>query len=188
MQTKVLVLILASLAVGCSAVGGRSVSKDGRPGEPLELERLQVGSVYGVGSRFSSDGLEFAVDGFGEGLGNTEIGSSADPKTSAKQQKEAAKTMRLSHAILRCRGRHTSRLEFDYVDHGGAVALEIAGENRAAADFITLDGAQFQGVQVSVAESSTAGVRRGRVLVTGAIDRFAIAGADLELADVRLVR
>jgi hypothetical protein len=172
--------------VFCSSTESDS-SKSDRRGDPLELERLQVGSVYGIGSHFKSDGLEFSVVGFGEGLGNTEI-SMADAGLHAKKPKDAAKTLHVSHAMLRCQGRHSSLLEFDFVDSGGAVALEFGGEKRSAANFIDLDGAQLGTSKISVRESSTAGVRSGRVSVSGAIDKFAIAGADLEIVDLRLSR
>src|SRR5688572_26241245 len=37
--------LVAAIACGCQSTGGGK-SADGRPGTPLELERLQVGSVY----------------------------------------------------------------------------------------------------------------------------------------------
>ena len=185
-QTKVLVLIFASLAAACGTPG--AATSDGRRGEPLEFERLQVGSVYGIGSHFSSDGISFAVESFGEGLGNAEISTLEAQALPPKQKQPSAKTLRLSHATLRCRGRSTNLLEFDFVDNGGSIALEFAGKKRSAADFIALDGAQIGALRIAVSETSTAGVRRGRVSVVGAIDKFAIAGADLELADLRLSR
>lgn len=187
-RTKILVLILATLAAGCSSPGGRAASADGPRGDPLVLERLQVGSIYGNGSHFSSDGIDFSVEGFGEGLGNTEISSLADPKAGAKERAQAAKTLRISSATLRFRGRRSSGIEFDFVDDGRFIALEIGGVKRSAADFIALDGTVIGTVRIAVKEANTAGVRRGHVRLSGSIDKFAIAGSDLELVDLRLSR
>jgi hypothetical protein len=188
-RTKVVVLLLVSLASGCRSAEKRSEPTEARRGEPLILERLQVGSVYGIGSHFESDRIEFAVEGFGEGLGNAEVSRAAEaaaPKSSKKAQ--AAKTLRLSHATLRCRGRGVNHLEFDFIDSGGPVALEIAGETRKAADFIELDGARLGSVRIAVTEANTAGIRHGRVVVSGATAKFAISGSDLEVVDLRLSR
>lgn len=189
LRTKFIVA-LAAFATACNALGGGS-SAPGRRGDPLELERLQFGSVYGIGSRFESDGLRFTVEGFGEGLGNAEVGhagAAAKPaKAGAKSAGEdAGKSILLSHALLRCTGRSATHLEFDFVDRGGPVALEIAGTRKDAADFIALDGVQLGNVRLAVQQSSTAGVRSGRVSAEGKLDQFAIGGAELELVDVRL--
>jgi len=196
-------VLLAALALGCQAGRSGNSSADGR-GAQLVFERLQIGSVYGIGSRFESDDLEFAVEGFGQGLGNVEIaeaspapgtpaarGASATRSETASAKREekeerGAKAIRLAHATLRCAGAEADRLEFDFVDHCGPVALEIAGSRRGAEDFVQLDGAEQAGVTIAVRESSTAGVRHGRVTLTGRIAGFAISGADLEVADLRL--
>lgn len=191
-HTRVVVLLLISLTVGCRSES--SVSSQGRAfapqrrGEPLQLERLQVGSVYGIGSRFKSDQLEFVVEGFGEGLGNAEVGRVAQASAQKPSKTPAAKTLLLSHATLRCSASKISHLEFDFIDNGGPVALEISGKTHRAADFIELDGLHLGAAQVAVTEANTAGVRHGRVVVTGALTKFAISGADLELVDVRLER
>ncbi|HUR28528.1 MAG TPA: hypothetical protein VM509_10100 [Planctomycetota bacterium] len=185
--TKSLVAMLALLAASCNSTGRAELAQDGRRGEPLELERLQIGSVYGVGSRFASDGIEFAVESFGEGPGNAEISTEKVKATAKKDEGERAKHLLLSHATLRCDGRRTDGLEFDYVDKGGPIALEIGGEKRGADDFIALDGASLGGARIEVSESSIAGVRHGRVSVSGSVGKFAIGGADLEVA-LRLSR
>ena len=184
--TGSLVLILVSLAAGCSTTAGGGAADDGTRGAPLELERMQVGSVYGIGSHFSSDGIDFTVERFGVELGNTEIGTTEAAPSKDKEHKKIPKTLLLSHATLRCQGRHTRRLEFDYVDNGGPVELEIAGVKRRTEDFIGLDGAHFGSVLIAVVESNTAGVRHGHVRISGALEKFAISGSELELADVRL--
>jgi len=181
--TRAFVLIPLTLAVGCAASGAVG---NARRGAPLELSRLQIGSVYGIGSRFQSDGLEFAVDGFGEGLGNAEISTPA-LAAGAKREKNAAKTLRLSHATLRFQGRRSRGLEFDYIDNGGPVGLEIAGLKRIAENFIDLDAADLAQARISVTESSTAGIRRGHVRVIGTIEEFALSGAELEIAELRLL-
>jgi hypothetical protein len=81
-----------------------------------------------------------------------------------------------------------THLEFDFVDNGGPIALEIAGETRTAEDFISLDGVRLGSARIAVTEANTAGVHHGRVVVSGALGKFAIGGADLELADLRLSR
>ncbi len=189
-HTKVVVLLLISLTGGCRTAGSDgdgSAAAQQRRGEPLQLKRLQIGSVYGIGSRFESDDLKFVVEGFGAGLGNAEVGRVAEAAQKPAKT-AAAKTLLLSHATLRCSASKISHLEFDFIDNGGPIALEIAGETRRAADFIELDGLHFGAAQVAVTEANTAGVLRGRVVVTGALSKFAISGADLELVDVRLER
>ena len=192
LRTKAFVLILMSLTGGCRSSGSAGSSANSsapeRRGEPLQLKRLQIGSVYGIGSRFESDELKFVVDGFGAGLGNAEVGHVAEASAQKPQKTAVAKTLLLSHATLRCSAQKISHLEFDFIDNGGPVALEIAGETRRVANFIELDGLRFKAAQVAVTESNTAGVRHGRVVVSGALSKFAISGADLELLDVRLER
>lgn len=192
-HTKVVVLLLISLTGGCRTAGSDgdgdgSAAAQQRRGEPLQLERLQIGSVYGIGSRFESDDLKFVVEGFGAGLGNAEVGRVAEAAAQKPAKTAAAKTLLLSHATLRCSASKISHLEFDFIDNGGPIALEISGETRRAADFIELDRLHFGAAQVAVTEANTAGVLRGRVVVTGALSKFAISGADLELVDVRLER
>lgn len=182
MPTRLLVLLLVLGANACRTAPGGGDVQAGRVGEPLEFERLMVGSVFGVGSGFDSDGLSFRIEAFGEGLGNAEIAGALAP------QAGSAKSLRLAHASLRCADGAASGLEFDYIDNGAGVAIEIGGERRSAADLIALDGATLGAVAVAVSESSTAGVRRGHVSLKGPIEGFAIAGADLQLADLRLAR
>jgi len=180
MPTKILVLLLALGA--CRATSAEGDGPAGRPGEPLEFERLMIGSVYGVGSGFESDGLSFQVEAFGDGLGNAEVASSAAP------QAGSSKSLRLAHASLRCADGAAMGLEFDYVDNGAGVAIEVGGERRSAADLIALDGATLGAVAIAVSESSTAGVRRGHMILKGKIEGFAIGGTDLLLEDLRLAR
>ena len=182
MPTKFFVLLLFCGAFGCRATPQGGSSTSGRPGEPLEFERLMVGSVYGVGSGFESDGLSFKVEPFGSSLGNAEVsgGAGSDSKP--------IKSLRLAHATLRWDGRSASGLEFDFIDNGSGIAIEVGGERRSAADLIALDGATLGAVSVAVSESNTAGVRSGHLSLTGPIDAFAISGTDLLLADLRLSR
>lgn len=179
-QTKFIVLLLGSLACSCSANSDGGSKSAGRGGDPLGLERVMIGSVYGVGSRFESDGLQFAVEALGDVEGNVQIGPAQG------QASPGAKSLQLSHATLRCQGRSASFLAFDFIDGGGQVSLEIEGERRSAADLIALDGAKLGGALVAVSESNTAGVRRGHVSLSGTIDRFAIGGTELVLLDLRI--
>lgn len=158
----------------------------------VELEDLRVGSVYGVGSGFESGALRFAVDAFGPELGNVEVvdAAAARPKAAARKSddKETPRAggLRLSHAKLDVSGAKFQRLEFAYTDRGGPVAIRFAGVERGAEDLIELDGCELDGVKLSVEESSTAGVRSGRVVATGRIQRFSLCGADLEVAKLRV--
>ena len=187
-RTKLVVLLLLTSTSGCRTAGSAGDAAEALRGEPLEFERLQVGSVYGIGSRFESDDLKFVVDGFGEGLGNAEVARAVEAASGKPSKDAGAKTLRLSHATLRCQAPGVKHLEFDFVDNGGPVALEIAGVVRAVANFIQLDGVQMGSVRIAVSESSTAGIRHGRVVLRGALSKFAIAGAELEVADLRLSR
>lgn len=178
--TKLFVLFPLLLLCACRANSPRSAATPGRAGEPLELERLMVGSVFGVGSGFESDGLKFRVDALGEGSGNAQVVGAA-----ATSKGAGPKSLRLAHASLHVAGLKTSALEFDFQDNGARVALEIGGESRAVADFIELNGSTIGGVAVAVTESNTAGERWGHVSLSGPIRELAISGSDLVLADLR---
>src|SRR5688500_3117251 len=109
---KHLVVLLALLAGGCRAGGGGG--SRAADGQPLQLERLMVGSVYGVGSSFESDGLRFSVEAFGAAQGNAEIAAAeaSAPSPGAKPKKDPSKGLHLAHATLRCEGRKVALLEF----------------------------------------------------------------------------
>jgi hypothetical protein len=196
-RTRIPAFALFTWLAACQAVGTDS-SGEGRRGHLLEFDRLQVGSVYGIGASFESDGLDFAVEDFGGALGNVEVAHAssgvetstvpASTKAVAKESSrdEAARSIRLAHVQLRCSDSDAEYLEFDYVDRGGPVALGIDGVTRSVADFVELDGQEVGGAKLAVRESSTAGVRHGRVTVAGRIERFSIAGADLELSGLRI--
>ncbi len=178
-------LFLALLVGACSALpGGKSA--DGHKGPALELDRLQVGSVYGVGSRFSSDDIDFTVEAFGEGHGNAEVSLAAALPGSAPH--EGKKALRLSHATLQFKTRDLGHMEFDFVDNGGPVALGIGGETLSGTSFIALSGSKIGTARIEVQESSTAGVRHGRVIVSGSLPQVTISGSNLVLADLRLAR
>jgi hypothetical protein len=83
--TKSLALLAILCATACQAGAPGSAHSAGRAGEALQFERLMVGSVFGIGSHFESDGRSFTVESFGEGLGNAEVVNLA-PRTQAKEQ------------------------------------------------------------------------------------------------------
>jgi hypothetical protein len=185
--TKSLALLAILCATACQAGAPGSAHSAGRAGEALQFERLMVGSVFGIGSHFESDGRSFTVESFGEGLGNAEVVNLA-PRTQAKEQAPAVKALRLAHAKLRISGKKASGVEFDFLESGAQVAIEVAGIRRSAEDFIALDGARLGEVTVSVSESNTAGRRSGHLRLSGPISEMAISGTDLVLVDLRIAR
>lgn len=187
-----LLLVLAASIVPCATTACRSARSGagagGDSGETVEFSRLRVGSVYGVGSRFSSDGMNFQVEAFGADNGNAAIGG--PPGSDADAKEPRACSLRLSHAALRIDGVAPAALEFEYFDRGGPVAIEAGGERRGVDDFIALNGAALGKLRIAVSESNTAGVLHGRLRIEGAadgaIDGLCLSGADLELTSIRL--
>jgi hypothetical protein len=183
------------LAAGCR-LPDNGLGRASEAGEPLRLEKLQVGSVYGVGSQFKSDGLAFTVSEFDGASGNVEVAQAVAPPAATPSRpgekavdRPPGRALRLAHATLGFSGRKVESLEFEYADRGGPVSLALGDASRRAEDWIELDGQDLGGARVSVRESSIAGVRHGHVLVTSSapIGRFALGGAELDVSALRLL-
>lgn len=179
--------IVPAATTACSATRGAS-GASAEPGDALVFSRLRVGSVYGVGSRFSSDGMDFHVESFGADNGNAAIGGPIGSDGASGESR--ACSLRLSYAALRIQGVEPVAMEFEYFDRGGPVAIEAGGERRGVDDFIALNGATLGRLRIAVSESNTAGVLHGRLRIEGAVDGaiegLCLSGADLELTSIRL--
>jgi hypothetical protein len=142
----------------------------------IDFESLQAGTTYPVGSSFADSGVNLTVlpfqwtDGTWTSGGHVRVDN-------ANRAGHSGLDLNLNNANLRfhlkgCVG-HLTLL---FGEYGGNVNLDINGDFRNTADFFNLNGAIVGGVKVAVIPL---GLNRGRLELTGSIDRFAIGGQEL---------
>lgn len=147
----------------------------------VDFEDLTLGTMYAVGSSFTTGGVMVTNQTF--------TWSSGTPATSGFSQVEngglaggSGQEMEVNNVLLDFAIAPTTSLTMNFGEYGGNLNILVNGDFRNFGDFADINMMTIGGVDVAVTNGN--GNDRGVLTLTGAITNFAIGGQELWIDDL----
>jgi hypothetical protein len=157
----------------------------------VTFDGAAAGSPYGLGDAFTSEGVNFEVDAYNPGSGTTvTVGPNPFGTPPGSDPVAYPNNLNLDIDFIGSVGQQSyAAIQFTY--NGGNVNFLVNGAQSdvpaSGAGFFPFDGLVINGVSVSVVDLSGIGPGRGRIDLTGAIDRIVLGGQETLFDDIRTI-
>ena len=148
----------------------------------VTFDDAAAGSPYILNDTFTSEGVDFQVDAYNPASGPTvTVGPNPFGVPPGDDPVAYPSNLNLDVDFAGSVGPQ-SYVTIQFTDNGGTVNLHVNGSQAdvpaAAANFFAFDGMIINGVSVSVVDLSGIGAGRGRIDLSGTIDRLVFGGQE----------
>ncbi|MCK5108411.1 MAG: hypothetical protein KAR25_01850, partial [Methanosarcinales archaeon] len=152
---------------------------------PIDFEDLTPETKYNVGNTFTTSGAPVTVKQFQWGNGVWTSGGRTRVENGGMAG-GSGNEMNVNNVNLDFgSGTPIESLSLLFGEYGGNLNIEVNGDFRNFGKFADINGQTIGGVHITVVDLSDS---KGRLVLTGAIEQFAVGGQELWIDDVKLVK